>query len=468
VALRWAPWKYTSEAIIEVKPLKAWISSPPPSGCTFDPAISIFMSRNLLAKVVDHLGLEKRWNVDKETALRILKASVTSQNVSGTDLTSIRVRHANKQDADDIAREVANSCKTQLEENDSRDAEWTLQKLKKDVRDQEEKVEERRKILAQIARTDSLIHRGEDSFYGKIGRDKNHGDNNEDRDEAIKRNLDAQDYVDAIKDFEADQKLLHTMKLKLITATFSSEDPCASVVIIKQPPGHNGKHNDTESMALASKSDGKAVAPTADSIPNDREAPTLGRSSAPTTPPMAPTAPQASLAPDHLPQSSDIKKADTASLSAQNLAQDRQSELRKNTDNKKPENVSTPNKAAIQAAVMRDPTLDRLSHVELFSFGEISLGGVIFQGNKDYKEILLRPTALADFQKVFQTGTPEAKCYALVGIRAIEPKIFMKLASSLHSDKTEVATQAGCIATHKSLVSILKEMGAENYDLTPK
>ena len=36
------------------------------------------------------------------------------------------------------------------------------------------------------------------------------------REEAIKRGLDAQDYVDAKRDFETDQELLQTMKLKQI------------------------------------------------------------------------------------------------------------------------------------------------------------------------------------------------------------------------------------------------------------
>jgi hypothetical protein len=36
------------------------------------------------------------------------------------------------------------------------------------------------------------------------------------REEAIKRGLDAQDYVDAKREFETDQELLQTMKIKLM------------------------------------------------------------------------------------------------------------------------------------------------------------------------------------------------------------------------------------------------------------
>ena len=118
-----------------------------------------------------------------------------------------------------------------------------------------------------------------------------------------------------------------------------------------------------------------------------------------------------------------------------------------------------------------DTTLVRLAHVEFFAFGRIS-AGFISQGEKDYREILFRSTALADFHKLFQIGNPQAKCYALVGIHALEPKVFKKLPDSIHSEspncicseKAEVMTLSGCIGRHKSFASILEEIEAGNYD----
>ena len=79
-------------------------------------------SRNSLAKVVDNLELVNRWNVDKETAIRILKGIVNTQNIRGTDLISIRVRHTNKVDARDVTEEVAKAYKAYRAEIESRDA----------------------------------------------------------------------------------------------------------------------------------------------------------------------------------------------------------------------------------------------------------------------------------------------------------------------------------------------------------
>jgi len=357
------PKKYQSEATIEVKPRAAGISplgsqlnelsgaramTPQFFGTEFEK----IKSRNSLEKVVQNLELVNRWNVDKETALAILKGIVDTQNIRGTDLISIRVRHTNKVDARDIAEEVALSYRQYRAEIESRDAENALQELNKAVRNQEDKVEERRKVLATIVRTKGIIYKGADSFYGQTGVDEDQGarsaleaynaleqekrklesqigsllkydseqlmvyaagldlpDNiirnlypqyleakrqldgfringlgakhptvmaavdqienmkrqleegvvnlratltaqldlasdrlksveamkDETREDAIKRGLDAQDYVDAKRDFETDQELLQTMRLKQMGETISSKMPPETVLMHDSP-----------------------------------------------------------------------------------------------------------------------------------------------------------------------------------------------------------------------------------------
>ena len=180
------PKKYESEATIEVKPRSAGMSPlgqmmSEASGANrmtpqfFGTEFEKIKSRNSLEKVVENLELVNRWNVDKETALNILKGIVNTQNIRGTDLISIRVRHTNKVDARDIADEVAKAYKAYRNEIESREAERQLQELNKAVRDQEDKVEERRKVLATIVRTKGIIYRGQDSFYGQSGVDEDLG-----------------------------------------------------------------------------------------------------------------------------------------------------------------------------------------------------------------------------------------------------------------------------------------------------
>jgi len=358
------PKKYESSAVIEVKPRVPALS---PLGSTMSEASGAsrmtpqffgtefekIKSRNALEKVVENLELVNRWNVDKEQAILILKGVVNTQNIRGTDLIAIRVRHTNKVDARDIAEEIANAYKQYRAEIENREAERQLVELNKAVRDQEDKVEERRKLLATIARQKGIIYKGADSFYRTgPGVDEDMGAQNamqtffeieqqkvqletqieslmkydseqlmvyaaglnlpdnilktlypqyldakrqldglringlgdrhptvmaatdqieqmkgqlvqgvanlrqtlqaqldmasnrlksvavmkdETREEAIKRGLDAQDYVDAKRDFETDQQLLQQMKIKQMGETISTKIPRESVEVHDAP-----------------------------------------------------------------------------------------------------------------------------------------------------------------------------------------------------------------------------------------
>jgi len=372
------PKKYESNAVIEVKPPMPGMS-PLGSEMTevsgirrmtpqfFATEFEKIKSRNSLEKVVDGLQLVNRWNVDKETALRILKGVVNTQNIRGTDLISIRVRHTNKIDARDIAEEVSRAYTSYREELEVKNAERQLHELNKAVRDQEDKVEERRKVLATIVRTKGIIYKGADSFYNQGGVDEDIGarsalevfhqleqeklqlesqissllnydsdqlmvyaaglnlpDNvirtlypqyldakrqldafrvnglgdmhptvqvatdqiekikrqleegvvnlrdilqaqldlatnrlksvevrkDETREEAIKRGLDAQDYVDAKREFETDQQLLNQMKIKQIGENISRKMPGESVVVHDPPVISNSPVSPNVTMNL--------------------------------------------------------------------------------------------------------------------------------------------------------------------------------------------------------------------------
>ncbi len=356
------PKKYESEATIEVKPRSSGVN---PLGTGedafggsrmtqnfFGTEFEKIKSSNSLSKVVENLELTNKWGVDKETAIRILKGIVQTQNIRGTDLISIRVRHVNKEDARDVTAEVAKAYTAYRAEIESRDADKALYELNKAVRDQEDKVEERRKALTAIVRNRGIIYKGQDSFYGSAGVDEDkpardametfndltqqklqlesqinsllkydsdqlmvyasgldlpdniiknlypqylestrqlsnlkltglgprhptviaaeqdigamkrqldegvvnlratlqaqldmagdrlknvEGMKNETREDAIKRGLDAQDYVDAKRDFETDQELLQTMKLKQVGAQMTIKNLPTNTVVHEEP-----------------------------------------------------------------------------------------------------------------------------------------------------------------------------------------------------------------------------------------
>jgi capsular exopolysaccharide synthesis family protein len=357
------PKKYESTAEIEVKPRSPGMSplagdlgqSSRMSQITpqfFGTEFEKIKSTNSLNKVIDSLELLNKWSMDRESVIRVLKGIVNTQNIRGTDLITISVRHENKEDAKDITSEVANSYKAYRIEIETREADKGLAELNKAVRDQEDKVEERRKVLANIVRTKGIIYKGTDSFYGQSGVDEDQGarsaleafnrleqekmqlesqinsllkydsdqlmvyaagldlpDNiiknmypqylevtrhldslkisglggnhptvlaaadqikamkrqlddgvvnlrqtlaaqrdmvtdrlknaeimkDDSHEEAIKRGLDAQDYVDAKRDFETDQQLLQNLKLKQISESINRKMPDEGIVIHEEP-----------------------------------------------------------------------------------------------------------------------------------------------------------------------------------------------------------------------------------------
>jgi hypothetical protein len=116
-----------------------------------------------------------------------------------------------------------------------------------------------------------------------------------------------------------------------------------------------------------------------------------------------------------------------------------------------------------QAGESIDSIFNRLAKVDQFAFGPTGYAGVISQGEKDYKSVLSHSSAMEDFEKLYSVGNPQAKCYALVGIRKLSPSRFKELSNSLRSSRDEVVTQTGCIVYHESFAAVLKRIEAGQY-----
>lgn len=109
------------------------------------------------------------------------------------------------------------------------------------------------------------------------------------------------------------------------------------------------------------------------------------------------------------------------------------------------------------------PVVKRLADVDLFAFGGVGFANVISQGEQDFEAILAHPSSESDFAKVFAAGTPEAKCYALVGLQRTNLAKFQQLSASLRSSKKQVSTMRGCIMSHSSLGEVVKQIEAGSF-----
>jgi hypothetical protein len=110
-----------------------------------------------------------------------------------------------------------------------------------------------------------------------------------------------------------------------------------------------------------------------------------------------------------------------------------------------------------------DAALARLSHVEHYAFGGTGFAGIISQGEKDYKLLLGRPNGLANFEKLYRQGSPEAKCYALFGIHKLDPNRFAQIVQPIRESHEEVTTMRGCIIGQEPLASIIKRIEKNEF-----
>jgi uncharacterized protein involved in exopolysaccharide biosynthesis len=150
------PKMYESRAKIEVKPRMVYWDGVAHDSRDFSSfyisEADKIKSRNALKKVIDNLDLTRQWGVDRETALERLLAMVSTKEIKGRDVISIRVMCADKAAARDIATEVVRCYKDYRDEVDAREVAMELEELKKAVVAQEKIVEEGRKVLADLVR----------------------------------------------------------------------------------------------------------------------------------------------------------------------------------------------------------------------------------------------------------------------------------------------------------------------------
>jgi capsular polysaccharide biosynthesis protein len=98
-----APKKYESTAVVQVDPSSS-------GGMTrqfFATEFEVIIAKATLDRVSERLDLAMRWNVADSEVINILKGIISTDQIRGTDLIEIRVRHTSAQDAAEVANAVA-------------------------------------------------------------------------------------------------------------------------------------------------------------------------------------------------------------------------------------------------------------------------------------------------------------------------------------------------------------------------
>jgi uncharacterized protein involved in exopolysaccharide biosynthesis len=181
------PKRFQSTAVVQVKPSRALSgytdsASPMMTPQFFATEFEVIRAQQTLKIVVQSLGLTTRWNMSEEDAIAILRGIIDAQNIRGTDLIQISVKHTGAEDARDIAKEVYEAYKKRREDKEREMVENSFKELEKAILDQSDVVEEKRK------QRDNLLKRNANGLEMELAKQE------------------------VEKDYETQQKMLDRMK----------------------------------------------------------------------------------------------------------------------------------------------------------------------------------------------------------------------------------------------------------------
>jgi hypothetical protein len=107
-----------------------------------------------------------------------------------------------------------------------------------------------------------------------------------------------------------------------------------------------------------------------------------------------------------------------------------------------------------------DTVAKGLATVSTFAFGGVGFAGVISKGEIDFRFILSHSeaVALATFEQLFATGNPQAKAYALAGLKKLNPDRYEELLITAAASTNEVEVMRGCLVANEPLRQVVKEI----------
>lgn len=112
---------------------------------------------------------------------------------------------------------------------------------------------------------------------------------------------------------------------------------------------------------------------------------------------------------------------------------------------------------------LADAAVKRLSSVGLYALGGVGFAGKITQGTLDYRMLLAQPKPVAEaaFEKLYTNGNPQARAYALTGMKKVNPARFKEMLVSAEDSTAMVNTARGCILSREPLMAIAKGLDRE-------
>lgn len=108
----------------------------------------------------------------------------------------------------------------------------------------------------------------------------------------------------------------------------------------------------------------------------------------------------------------------------------------------------------------------RIVATEVFSFGGVGFALATSEGETDFKMVMSLPSlrAIEAFEQIYTTGNPQAKSYALAGLRKLDKARFGELRKAALSSEEMVKTAHGCVISSEPLRKVVIDIDSGEYD----
>ncbi len=175
------PKKYESKAVVQVRPKGTGTNLIPgmsdnrastlEMNTTFFPTeFEVIKAQKTLDAAIEDLDLVNKWNKEPDEVRRMLRNIVDAENIRGTSMIEITARYSDPKDAQAIAKAVSEAYRDRRTKLQGDFANQAMDQLRKAVQQQEDAVEDKRKLLSQIIRQEGIIYQGDQSVFQGSGR----------------------------------------------------------------------------------------------------------------------------------------------------------------------------------------------------------------------------------------------------------------------------------------------------------
>lgn len=261
------PKQYESVEVLQVNPnvadlepfggqMGAQMGSNQMTRQFFATEFEVIVASETLQRVVERLDLTTRWKMEGSLVVQQLKSIIDTEQIRGTDLIEIKVRHGVANDARDIAHEVAVAYKKRRTTMDMERSNAALAALNGELRDQEDLVEEKRKVLGTLIQSGGFVYNFEGNLGGRDRRSEEELYNESERQLAATETERDQlaNQIAILNKLKSEQLMEYAAGLQLpengVTPLYTLYTEAKRALISIRGRGLGNKHPDVKAMIL--------------------------------------------------------------------------------------------------------------------------------------------------------------------------------------------------------------------------